>query len=283
MKPGIHSIGATEYHADPAGRPSLSASIAKILCTASPRHAWTAHPRLNPDYMPDADPKYDVGTACHALILEGKNAVQVIDFPDWRTNAAKEQRDEARAAGLVPLLAKDWLIVEEMVAAVRTELAAHKADPPLFQDGKPEQTIVWEEDGVLCRGLLDWFRDDRTAIDDLKTTSRSANPDAYSRNLFGVGGDVQAAFYLRGVLALTGVMPAFRWVVVETSPPYALSVVSPGPDVLALGEAKVERAIAIWRECLARDEWPGYPQEVCYAGMPAWEESRWLERWEEVA
>jgi hypothetical protein len=276
---GVLAISSDDYHADQvADQPTLSASIAHLLCTASPLHAWAAHPRLNPDFKREEKQHYDVGTAAHAILLEGMAAVEVVDAPDWRTSVAREARDVARENGRIPLLARTLAEVEAMVDAVREQLAVHNADPPLFTDGKAEQTLVWEEDSVACRARVDWLRDDWRALDDLKTTSRSANPDAYSRNLFGVGGDVQAAFYVRGMERVFSVTPEFRWCVVESSPPYALSVVAPGPDVLALGTAKVDRAIALWRRCLGQDEWPGYPLDVCYAEMPAWEETRWMER-----
>jgi len=277
---GVVAIPSDRYHADDiADTPTLSSSIASLLCTATPLHAYTAHPKLNPDWKPAKDKDaWDFGTCAHALLLEGIDRAVVVDADSWRTNAAKEERDAARAAGQVPLLTKDWDAMQAMVAAVREQMARHQADPPLFTDGKPEQTIVWEEDGVVCRARIDWLRDDHAAVDDLKTTSRSANPDAYKRNLFSVGGDVQCAFYLRGLKRLAGVDAQWRWVVVETSPPFAVSVISPGPDVLALGEAKVEYAIRRWRECLSSGEWPGYPLEVVRAELPPWEEARWLER-----
>ena len=43
MNPGIYDTSAEMYHADTLAddeRPSLSASIANILLTSSPRHAW---------------------------------------------------------------------------------------------------------------------------------------------------------------------------------------------------------------------------------------------------
>ena len=273
----ILDIPADTYHADTDG-PSLSASIASILVTRSPLHAWTAHPKLNPAFVRDEDPKFDVGRVAHAVILEGADIVYVVHADTWRTNDAKEARKYARGIGKVPLLAHQLADVQAMVAAVQPQLDAHNALPALFTDGKPEQTLTWDDDGVRCKARLDWLRDDHATIDDLKTTSRSANPDAYSRNLYDVGGDVQAAFYLRGVEKVTGKRPEFRWVIVETAPPYALSVVSPGPDVLALGAAKVDRALETWKRCLDLNEWPGYPVDVCYADMPPWEESRWLER-----
>jgi len=276
----LYDITAERYHADDLSeQPSLSASIAHLLCSASPAHARAAHPRLNPEHRREEKERYDIGTAAHAILLEGEAAVEVVVASDWRTRDAREQRDAARAAERIPLLASVFDEVQAMVAAVREQLAEHHAEPPLFTDGQAEQTLVWEEPGgVMCRARLDWLRHDRTAVDDLKTTSRSANPEAYSRALFSVGGDVQAAFYVRAVQELTGETPEFRWVVVETQPPFALSVVAPGPDVLSIGASKVRYAIETWRRCLASDSWPGYPSEICWATLPPYEEARWLEK-----
>lgn len=279
----IREMSAADYHADPSDPPSLSSSIAHLLSSQSPAHAWVAHPKLNPDFQREDKGHYDVGTAAHALFLEGDAGVAIVDAPDWRTAAAKEARDQARANGKIPLLAGTFAGIEAMVVAAQRQLDTHAADPPLFTDGKPEQSLVWEElGGVICRARLDWLRDDFATIDDYKTTSKSANPEAYSRALFGIGGDIQAAFYIRGVEALTGRIPAFRWAVQETSPPYALSVIAPGPDVLTIARKKVEHALALWRRCLASDHWPAYTDQVCWAQLPAWEEARWLAK-EEMA
>ena len=277
MNAGIHELAAVDYHADPCEPPSLSSSIAHVLCTDSPAHAKAAHPRLNPDLERQEEEKFDVGNVAHSIILEGTSAVEVIDAPDWRTKVAKEARDAARAAGRTPLLLKHWRSVEAMVEAAQIQLEDHGAVPPLFDEGAAERCLVWEEPGgVMCRARLDWLRDDRLTIDDLKTTSASANPERWSRTLFTIGADVQAAFYLRGLQALTGAEAEFRWAVIETSPPYALSVISPAPDVLTIGRKKVQYALDVWRRCLRDNDWPAYPARVAYAELPPWEESRWL-------
>jgi hypothetical protein len=290
MSEGLHTslpgrmiaVDPATYHADLLGdQPTLSASIAKVIVSASPLHAWTKHPRLNPNFVRDEDPKFDLGNVCHAVILEGVdplNVVEVCEFDSWRSGAAKQAAAAARAAGKIPLLGGHYFDVLQMVDAVRVQLADHEATPPLFTAGKPEQTITWTEDGVQCHARLDWLHDDLSAYDDLKTTSRSANPEAYSRALFGVGGDVQAAMYLRGIKAVTGAEPEFRWVVAETTPPFAVSVISPSPDVLALGDSKVKYALQVWKRCIEEDRWPGYPTAVCYAEAPAYEDARWLEK-----
>src|SRR4051812_34095654 len=109
-------IPADAYHRDEvADVPTLSASIATILVTKSPAHAYAAHPKLNPNYQrDDDDDKFALGTTSHALLLEGLEIADVFDFKDWRTDAAKAARAEARAAGRVPLLRPQWDRVTEM-------------------------------------------------------------------------------------------------------------------------------------------------------------------------
>jgi hypothetical protein len=288
MKPVISDMQADLYHADTLGtrRPSLSKSVAHILLNHSPLHAWTAHPKLNPDFEPTVDEKYDIGTAVHGLFLEGQASVAVIPYDDWRTKAAAELRKEARAAGLTPLLSKQWDDVRRMEQAIWEQLDRHTADPPLFQNGQPERTVVWEDQGVLCRARLDWLHNDYAAIDDLKTTTRSARPDAWTRSTFwAIGCDVQAAFYRRAVLAATGILPVFRFVVAETTPPYAVTVVTPDTETLAVGNAKVDVALEMWRDCVASNLWPAYEPTVAETSVPPWE-LRWLdnhEQFEEAA
>lgn len=277
---GLLELSAADYHADLIDdeRPSLSKSLIQILLNASPAHARHAHPRLNPNFERREEAKFDVGNAVHQVFLEGIDAVAVIPFDSWRTAAAKEERDVARAAGKIPMLPQDYDRVDEMHIALRAQLATLAIDPPLFTDGRSEVTITWEDRGVLCRARLDWWRDDHTACDDLKTTSRSANPKQWTRNsLWSIGADVQQAFYLRGIRAVLDADPVFRFLVAESSAPYAISFGTLAPDALALANAKVDAALDLWRDCLEKDEWPSYPQRMWYAEAPAWELARWME------
>jgi hypothetical protein len=173
----IADLAAADYHADlTKDVPTLSSSIANLLINRSPLHAWTAHPRLNPNFVPVDDSKYDVGTVAHSLLLEGTANVDVCDFADWRTKDAREARDISRANGRTPLLAHQFEEVMGMCNAVAAQLQAFDVDPIPLTAGKPEQTMVWQDaqTGVWCRARIDWLHDDLSAIDDLKTTTRSA-------------------------------------------------------------------------------------------------------------
>lgn len=277
---GFGTMDAATYHADPCPTPSLSSHIAHILLSQSPRHAWTEHPKLNPGYAPTHRRQFDLGTAAHAYLLEGESGdgMVIIDAADYRTNKAQEQRDAAYAEGKTPILLGDWDDVKSMAAAARTQLGRHPQPVPLL-GGQPEQTLVWQEGNIWCRARLDYLHDSRLFIDDYKSTSGNAHPDAWIRSaLFGSGYDLQAAFYLRGIKVLFGIDATFRFVPQETYPPYALSVVGLGPDVLTLAEKKRLRAVELWDECLTSGVWPAYPTNTCTADLPPWEENAWLLR-----
>ena len=294
LSQGIHdAIPAEAYHAGATDEPSLSASIAKVILQQSPLHAWWKHPRLNPNYAPTHSDKFDLGTVVHSLFLEGDKFAEktaLIDAKDWRTKAAQAHKEASREAGLIPLLVDDWQRVVEMVEAIHYYIGARAAagddDPPLFDvAGKPEQTIVWHDPDtqVLCRARLDWLHDSMRVVDDLKsipTRGGSANPHDWSRTFWGIGADIEARFHARGVKAITGREPKFRFVVVEAHEPYALSVVDLAPSTIALADRKVDRALAIWKDCLERDQWPGY-EGTASIEVDSWREADFLARhWE---
>jgi hypothetical protein len=293
---GIHdAISADEYHADDMipgqidvtsfDDPSLSSGIAKLLIDRSPAHAWTAHPKLNPAWAREVEDKFDIGTAAHRLLLEGDDCIVEGDYKDWRTAEAKEFKEAARKLNQIPLLIPQANRVREMVERGKAQMWDFYKELDLFSGGKPEQTIFWKDDhDVRCRARIDWLHDETMVVDDYKTTTASADPRKWERTMYGMGADVQVAFYLRGLRKLTG-LPAhdtdWRYVVQECYPPYALSVVTLAPSAMAIANDKVDKAIALWAECLENDFWPAYPTKVASIEVPTWEEMRWLDRQED--
>src|SRR4051812_46850041 len=94
---GIHpDVPEADYHADPCVTPSLTRSLATVLCQRSPAHAWAANPRLNPDCKRTDQANFDLGTAAHEVFLGGQSTVELIYADDYRTKDAKILRDQAR-------------------------------------------------------------------------------------------------------------------------------------------------------------------------------------------
>lgn len=278
-KPGIFGIDAATYHQDPCVVPSLSSSMLKILLAETPQHCFVSHPRLNPNFADEAEDKFDMGTAAHSLMLGDPIKFAVLDFDDWRKKEAKEAKDAARAAGKLPMLAKNWERVNTMVSAGRAQLANHMDASDAFTDGKPEQTLIWQEGETWCRARLDWLANDLTRpFDDFKSTG-SANPDAFQRIAYSLGYDIQAAFYRRGIHAVLGVKkPTFRFIVQEVTEPFALTAIELNDEALDLADYKVDAGLAIWRWCMENNEWPGYPARTCVIGPPSYHEKQFLER-----
>lgn len=281
MNPGLYpSMTAETYHADPADAPSLSASLARILYAQSPLHAWLAHPRLNPNYVREENEKFDLGTAAHSILLEGDGSrIVIVDAADWRTKAAKEQRDEARAAGKLAFLPDQFARVMEMVGAARsfldtTELAG------MLDTGMPEASMFARHEGIWIRCRSDLIAADRRVILDYKTTDRSANPESWARSsLFSLGYDIQAAANLLLNRLTGGAEDAhFVFLVQECAPPYLCSLVGASPSVVETGRRKFDLAVRVWRECLESREWPGYGTQIAWAEVPAWELARVEER-----
>ena len=268
MTAQLLDITADEYHADPCETPSLNASVAASLILETPAHAKQKHPRLADTTWRKQSQALDDGTAIHQMLL-GDDRCEIVHYPDFRTNEAKAKRDEIRAVGKVPVLASRWLDLEAVADSLKQQLTELPVDPPLFVDGRPEQTIIYSDEHATYRARLDWLRTDLATIDDLKK-ARSAQPRRFQRALYSMGYDIKAAFYVRAVRAAFGVEPQFRWVAIEADPPYALSVHTPSAEAMQAAQVRVDRAIEIWKECLERDEWPAYPLDVQTVELPQW-------------
>lgn len=266
---------AADYHADKdAPVASLSSSIAKILITQSPLHAWTAHPRLNPDYREQESDTFDYGTAAHAMLLEGdQSGLVIVEADDWRKKEAREARDNARAAGKTPILARQLAKVQRMVEAACLCIEASEF-AGILERGTPEHTIRWQESGAHLRSRLDLWDASTGVILDYKSAA-DASPEGFNRVIPRMGYDFQGAFYRRGILKsgeYTGNSdPRFILFAQEKEPPYDCTFHGIAPSMAEIADAQVERAIQIWGECMRTRKWPGYSKRVHHAEATAWQ------------
>jgi hypothetical protein len=206
--PGIYlDVAANDYHADPCPAPSLTQSVAKILLAKSPLHAWHAHPRLNPDYQHNDDTKFDVGNIAHKMLLGRGKQIEVLDFDDWRTKAAKEAREKAAGVGKLAVLGKHAARADRMAIAAREQLELRGLGHLFGAAGDSEVVVAWQEGKIWLRQMVDWLSADRVIFADYKTTDESAAPDALARKMVNDGWHIQAAMGDRGLRATMGHPP----------------------------------------------------------------------------
>lgn len=284
-KPGLYDdISEADYHADCVRpMPSLSSSIAKLLVTRSPRHAAFKHPRLNPDMRPeDSEPSrpMDIGTAAHKMVLGRGRQIDVLPFSDYRKKEAQQARDDARAAGNVPILADDMESVRLLAEAAMDQIASTTLAGYFTSPGRSEVTMAWKEaTGTWCRGRLDRLPDAVTAgghvvLADLKTTGGSAHPDDWQSTAFDLAYDIQAVMYPRGLKALIPCIRSvtFKFAVLEQKPPYGLSVVEFSGQAIEEAAQLVEVALKVWAACIKRGQWPSYDEAI--VDPPHWRSMR---------
>jgi hypothetical protein len=275
-QPGVYDLPDEVYHADPVPGGSLSVSGARKLLPPS----CPARFRYERDNPPAPKAVFDLGHAAHRLVLDAGPDIVVVDAGDWRTKVARTARDEAHAAGAVPLLAADYEQVQAMAAALREHPIASALLRP--DTGRPEQTLVWVDAGtkVWRRARLDWYPypgSGRLIVPDYKTC-RSAAPDDLQRAISEYGYHQQAAWYLDGIKALgLAEDPQFVLVFQETSAPYLVTVAQPDRTALRIGAHLNRVALMTYRECVAADRWPGYSDDVELIQLPAWVENRYAE------
>ena len=285
---GLFEIDAADYHACPCPEPALSNSLLKPLLALSPRHAWQASPRLNPNFEPEESARFDLGSTVHALALEKGRALHIIDAPDFRTKAAKEARDAARGLGKIPVLAKQYETALEIAQAARKQLEDFPgAEGALdLARGQTEIGLFWQDEaGCWGRNLIDRLLTDGPiwTVFDLKTLGRSARPDdgGLGVHFCEMGYDTQAAMQERGLLRVFPELAGrlqFRFIFVEIEPPYMLSVVEPDVSTMTIARKKVDTGFRLWTECLRTRQFPGYPRRVVPLRHAEFLANRWLER-----
>lgn len=271
QQPGVYSIPAEAYHADPVPGGSLSSTGARKLlppsCPALFKH-WRDHGQ-----PPKAE--FDFGHAAHCLVLGEGPELVVVDRDRWDTKEVKAEVAAIRERGAVPLKRADYDHVVAMAKALREHPFAGKLFEP--GSGRAEQTLVWRDGptGVMCRALLDWLPEPtggRFLLRDYKS-GRSAAPDRLGRTIADFGYHVQLRFYLAGcqTLGLAGEDAEALLVVQETTAPYLVTVSQPDRTAMRLGAIRVREALRLYAQCTRENRWPGYADEVVVTELPPWE------------
>jgi hypothetical protein len=259
--------------------PALSPSIAHALVTECPRQAWAEHRLLGNCITLSSDQlaRRERGAALHNIVLEGGDRLAKVDADSWRSQAARDARADARASGLIPVLASDadeLAIVADRIAESLAALGISLAG------GVAEEKLHWEErteiGEILCTGVIDW-RDNAGRIVDLKTTEGSVHPDACAAVLTSSAAVIQDCAYRSAVASMdpglagrTSVLFLFA----QSRAPYMVTPVTCDGALRHIGESRWIRAKETWARCLAggreAKHWPQHVDRPIEVHPPAW-------------
>lgn len=284
---GFFDLPEAEYHADPCAEPSLSSGVVSTIVGGTLAEARWKHPRLNPLFEEKDSTKFDLGSVAHMLLLGKGRKLVVIDADDWRTKAAKEQRDEAVTSGFQPVLLSVYEQAEAMVSVARDQLADNSDNLDAFAEGKgiAEQVGIAPLPSpfgeVMCRTRMDWRHTGRPIIWDYKTKRDGADPDLFVRYLFNEARDVQDPFYSLVLARLLEIDPReveFRFVVQSATAPYPLAVIQLDDQAREFAFERVRFALGKWAQARAENRWPGFRPRTHFVAAPPYALTRWGEK-----
>ena len=237
---------------------ALSASGAKLL-KKSPMHYFADRLKSR-----TPTPAMVFGTVVHRLALEPEREAFVVKRLNWASKDGKVEREKLEATGLPILSETDG----DRALAIRDALWSDSRVAELLEGAENEQAMLWEQHGVRCKAKADAIQGG--VIVDLKTTI-DASPAGFARAVANFSYHMQAAHYSDGVRLARGVTaPDFVFIAVETQPPYAIGIYRLDAASIAAGAREMKRAADLYRDCMAKQEWPGYSRDVVTLALPNW-------------
>jgi len=277
-EPGLHDVNHETYLADPVPGGSLSHSGARMLldphCPAYFKW-WHDHPLERPKRA------FELGSAAHQKLLGIGPEIVEIEALDYTVGyggkggqtAARQDRDDARARGAIPLLSQEMRQVEDMIDALHRAPKISKIFDP--DHGKPEQSFFWLDPStkIMRRCRVDWLPEavgGRVILVDYKTT-KSAHPDMFAKDVINYDYEMAAQSYCEGVSIVLDVETTFLFIAQEKTPPYLVSAIELSPDHYKRGQRRNRTAVDLYAECRKRDYWPSYTDEEPYMiELPPW-------------
>lgn len=260
------------YHQSQAGKlcdgVSISSSGLRTIRNECPARFY-ATSDLNPNKVAAKEKaSLNFGRAAHSLMLgepEFNSKFVISPYEIFNNNNAKAWRD-AQTKQIVKVA--DMVVINDMVKALKNNRQVARA----FANGAPEKSILWKHSstGIYLKTRPDWTpeKPEKEFFVEYKTAV-TIQPRALSNVVFRYGYHMQAALFIDGFRAVTGVNPfGVAHVVQEKDPPYLAELRMFTPEQIDFGRREYWRALRIFSECLTTNKWPGYTTEPEFFETP---------------
>jgi hypothetical protein len=261
-KPGVWAKVPIEvYHSDCCDGPSISSSGLREIAPphGCPVKYWD-NSYLNADRAPSVQKDhFSLGKAVHTLLLgedgfRDQFVIRPEEFPDYRTNAAKDWRKKQVAAGKTILPPESLEQIEGMAERV--------ANDQTFVDhlrGDVERSIMYRDPktGIWVKTRPDSIPAD-TVIADLKTTADASDRGcALAVQKFG--------YHMQLALAGTAIEEVRNVKIkdhvllfIEPKRPFAYSIKPIDIQYIEYGARQNRAALDVFAQCWEAGYWPTY-------------------------
>jgi len=257
---GILSMSGEQYRA------ADGISKSDLDWIAPPRTPAHFRARKSGVIKSEETPAMRLGSLTHRAILEPDTmAGAFVVKPDDMSFTTKEGK-AWKAEQTLPIIASDEAnSISRMVDSVW----ANKSAARILKDAQTEKSLFAEDEhGTTRKCRLDALTGGNI-IPDIKTCA-SADVAEFERSIAKYRYYVQAAYYLDICELLEMDKKHFVFICVEKTEPYAVAVYSLAHQAIELGRAEYKRDLAVYRQCLESDCWPGFSDVISEVGLPAW-------------
>jgi hypothetical protein len=201
-----------------------------------------------------------LGELIHLAILEPEVFAEQT-YMGQKFNRTTKQGKDLYAQQLEQAGNRTIILPEDKEAIDRALLALSRCDlwQELQKSGSPkvEVAMQWEDPltGLGLKGCADYIMESPAlggvAIIDVKTAREPITRWDIARYHY----DMQAAYYLAGYRALTGVDAEFLWLLVETGEPYGCQFIAASEDTILRGKDKMNEALKKLKETMTSQDW----------------------------
>jgi hypothetical protein len=289
-EPGVYAgVDIERYHHDPDLFDGFSISSSGLRALLRrPAEYWWSSPYNPSSQEPESKPALDFGKAAHMLLLgedgfAGQYSLRPATYTDskgdekpWNGNATscKDWLAQQAKAGRTVITETDIAHIRHMADALSRKEAIRLG----ILNGKIERSIFHKDRDIWLKSRPDVIPISSGDFVDLKTAA-SVDDETLSRAIFAHGYHVQAGLLRVIVREILGpdAFTSFTFVFVEKAPPYDVRVMQLKDADIDIGERQARQGLKLLRECLRRQEWPGYDgfdQHISYIEMPSWAKTR---------
>lgn len=235
----------------------LSASAIKTMKRSPMQYRYS---RDNPT---PATPALILGHAVHTAVLEPHKFAT--EYMVWEGGVRRGKAwdafcEEAEADGRT-IVTQDQF---DTAMAMRDVVRGFPLAMRYLKAGTKEVTMQWHDPALKrdFKGRPDWITeiDGVPWIIDLKST-RDSTPYRFGGQSYALGYHMQFALYADGYYYLTGRLPRFAVIAVESKPPYEPAVYVVPSEVLQQGHEDYAQLVVKITECEAENKWA--PAQEC--------------------
>lgn len=150
----------------------------------------------------------------------------------------------------------------------------------VYSKGTPQLRLEWHYRNVRCKGFADWYSEAFPAINDIKVV-KDASDEAVANIIARNHYDIQAAMYRAGAAAKGFHVEHSLITFVEAKYPYMVNAIEFTDEQLSFGHTMYMKYVEIWKECLDKNEYPGYGHGFHEINLPGWHTRKYLETYYE--